>query len=171
MPPWCWQSGGGGVTSLIENREGDSTLHKTSYRNISQNLEDASFSIALKLQHRCPGSCQISKRSGVCESLWDLTIRRLMRWWIGPQVSSHLILTTGVIQTTHHYLQQWLSLLTLICVYRRRWIKELYESIVTIIYWHPQKSIPDYSILSCYMNTWLLYRMTNGDHDITLLWK
>ena len=130
---------GCGVTSLTENREGDSTLHKTSYRNISQNLEDASFSNALKLQHRCPGSCQISKRSRACESLRDLTIRRLMRWWIGPQVSSHLILTTGVIQTIHHYLQQWLSLLTLICVYRRRWIKEPDESIVTLIYLHPQK--------------------------------
>ena len=82
---------------------GDSISHKTSYRKISQSLEDAKLVIRVPhcseiwqatRQHCCRGACQISKwyehfntRSRGFETLWGLTLRRLIRYWIGLQVT------------------------------------------------------------------------------------
>ena len=91
------------ATRVDYDQGGDSISHKTSYFKISQSLEGARSVVRIiqLLRHLAAASAALlprrlqnfkaikhfNTRSCAFETLRDLTIRSLMRYWIGPQTS------------------------------------------------------------------------------------
>ena len=110
--------------------------HEMSYK-ISQSLRGVRSvvfqlswnSVILKFSACCWGACQISKwfehfHTLDFETLWDLTVRCLMRYWIGPQLNI----------TAPDAVAPCITRITaLVLNIQHKWVRVLYEEIFELL--------------------------------------